>query len=227
MKKFYLIILCSCLAISASAQRASSSSSSFFSVERSDNPITFGVTAGLNIANMSFKQSGLSISPDSRTGFNVGLTVDIPLLESIYVKSGLLYTAKGCKFEDDGYDVEYTPAYLEIPILASYRYDFSDVTQLEFNVGPYLAYGIGGKAKYKDDEYDDEDEEDFFGDDSQTKRFDAGLQIGAGITVGTHYYLGVSYQWGLSNVLSNNHDGHEDGLKIRNNNFMINLGYKF
>jgi hypothetical protein len=184
MKKYLLIAVCAVMALSASAQRArSSSTSTFFSSERSDAPITFGITTGLNIANMTFDQDGLSISPDSRTAFNIGLTVDIPLLESIYIKSGLFYTGKGCKFEDKYSDVVYSPAYLEIPILASYRYDFSEAAQMQLNFGPYLAYGIGGKAK------DDDDEEDFFGSDSDTNRFDAGLQIGAGITVNQHYYF--------------------------------------
>jgi len=222
MKKYLLIAVCAVMALSASAQRArSSSTSTFFSSERSDAPITFGITTGLNIANMTFDQDGLSISPDSRTAFNIGLTVDVPLLESIYIKSGLFYTGKGCKFEDKYGDVVYSPAYLEIPILASYRYDFSEAAQMQLNFGPYLAYGIGGKAK------DDDDEEDFFGSDSDTNRFDAGLQIGAGITVNQHYYFGVAYQWGLTNVMSNNHDKSNDGLTIHNKNFMINVGYTF
>ena len=37
--------------------------------------------------------------------------------------------------------------YLEIPVLASYRYNFSDAAQLQINVGPYFAYGVGGKIK--------------------------------------------------------------------------------
>lgn len=90
---------------------------------------------------------------------------------------------------------------------------------MQFNVGPYLAYGIGGKVKVTDGS--DEDEEDFFGDDSGAKRFDAGLHIGAGITVAQHYYLGVAYQWGWVNI------NEDSDLTVKNKNFMINLGYIF
>lgn len=220
MKKYLLIAACVMMALSVSAQRArSSSTSTFFSSERSDAPITFGVTAGLNVANMSFEDDGVSISPSSYTSFNVGLTVDIPLLESVYIKSGLFYTGKGCKYEHKSDDVKLTPSYLEIPILASYRYDFNETAQVQFNFGPYFAYGIGGKSKYEEEKKTYET--DFFGSDSDTKRFESGLQIGAGITVSQHYYFGVAYQWGLTNVFD------DDDLTVHNKNFMINLGYNF
>ncbi len=38
------------MALTASAQRASSSSSSFFSTEKSDQGVTFGIRAGLNLS---------------------------------------------------------------------------------------------------------------------------------------------------------------------------------
>lgn len=213
MKKYFLIIACAFVALSASAQRARSSSTSFFSTEKADAPISFGITAGVNFANMSFSADGYSASPDSRTAFNVGLTVDIPMLESLYIKSGLLYSSKGCKFDDE----TWSPAYLEIPILASYRYDFSEAAQLQFNVGPYLAYGIGGKYKY--DGYGDDEEEDFFDDD--TNKFDCGLQFGLGVTFAKHFNIGVSYQFGLTKVFD------DDDVSVKNNNLMINLGYTF
>lgn len=214
MKKYLLLAICAVMALGASAQRASSSSSTFFSSKRAEAPIRFGITAGLNIAGQTWKDDDFSYSPDSRLGFNVGLTVDFPILESLYIKSGLLYTTKGSKTEDDGDEEKLSPAYLEIPILASYRYDFSDAAQWQLNFGPYIAYGIGGKYKYGDYE------EDYFGDDG-AKRFDLGLQIGTGITLGQHYNIGIAYQFGLVNTVD---DGDET---LKNHNFMINLGYIF
>lgn len=214
MKKYLLLAICAVMTLGASAQRASSSSSTFFSSKRAETPVRFGITAGLNIAGQTWKDGDISYSPDSRLGFNVGLTVDFPILESLYIKSGLLYTTKGSKDEDDGYEEKLSPAYLEIPVLASYRYDFSDAAQWQLNFGPYIAYGIGGKYKYGDYE------EDYFGDDG-AKRFDLGLQIGTGITLGQHYNIGIAYQFGLVNTVD---DGDET---LKNHNFMINLGYIF
>jgi len=148
---------------------------------------------------------------ESRIGFNVGVNVDIPLLQSLYVQTGLYATQKGFKAEEG--DGKATPLYLEIPILASYRYNFSDATQWQFNIGPYLAYGISGK----------EGDYDFFGDGEDQaggKRFDMGLQIGSGVTF-NKFYVGCAYEFGLTDVYD------EEDWSIKNSNFMINLGYNF
>lgn len=224
MKKLFITLVCAAFALTVSAQRASSSSSSFFSTEKSDQSVTFGVRAGVNFSNMSFSEDGVSLSLNSHTGFNAGVVVDIPLMQSLYVQSGLFYTVKGCEAIEDDEKYTMSPSYLEIPVLASYRYDFSDAAQLQINVGPYFAYGIGGKCTRTEGgrDYDI----DFFGgeDDDESmemKRFDVGLQIGAGITLAQHYYLGVAYEFGFASM------SRYDALSIKNNNFMINLGYQF
>lgn len=148
MKKILLIAVCAVCSLTASAQRASSSSSSFFSTEKADQGITFGIRAGLNMANMSASEDGVSASPESRTSFHVGVIADIPLMQSLYIQSGLFFQNKGYKFDDEEKETA-KPMYLEIPILASYRYNFSDAIQLQINAGPYFAYGIGGKVKYE------------------------------------------------------------------------------
>jgi len=213
MKKILLTMVCAVCALTASAQRASSSSSTFFSTEKSDQPITFGVRAGVNFSNFT----GGEGSTDSRVGFNVGVNVDIPLMQSLYLQTGLYATQKGAKAEGDGWEEKVNPLYLQIPVLASYRYNISDATQLQVNFGPYFAYGISGKYKSEDGECD------FFGDDEDQfggKRFDAGLQVGAGITL-SKFYLGCAYEFGLTKVFDT-----EDS-KSKNSNFMINVGYNF
>jgi len=217
MKKLFLIAVCAFSALTMSAQRASSSSSSFFSTEKSSESVRFGIRAGLNFATMT----GDDLDVDSRTSFHVGVIADIPLLQSLYIQSGLYLTDKGFKIEDDGDEFSVKPMYLEIPVLASYRYNFSDATQLQFNVGPYFAFGVGGKAKYKED--GEEYEEDFFGDDEDQfggKRFDCGLQVGLGLTFAKHIYVGGAYEFGFTKVT----DG---SAKPKNSNWMVSVGYTF
>lgn len=196
MRKKLLIIACVFCALTASAQRASSSSSSFFSTEKVDGGITFGIRAGVNMANISGSDSdGSSYSPGSRTSFHIGVTADIPIMQSLYVQTGLFFQNKGYKFEetDDYYDDYYKttetakPMYLEIPVLASYRYNVSDAMQLQINFGPYFGYGIGGKMKEERiiNGENKSEESDYFGDADETcgyKRFNCGLQVGAGLT---------------------------------------------
>lgn len=227
MKKVFLIAACAVFSLAASAQRASSSSSSFFSTDKAEQPVRFTIRGGVNFANIGVSGGGESESLGSRTAFNAGVGVDIPIIESFYVQTGLFFTSKGYKRTEDRGDTCFTakgnPAYLEIPILASYRYNFNDATQLEVNVGPYLAFGIGGKDKLEEKTEAaviETEENDFFNDD--VKKFDMGLQVGLGVTFLKHVYLGVAYEFGFVNMFKDS-----DGESAKNRNFMINLGYKF
>lgn len=227
MKKVFLIAACAVFSLAASAQRASSSSSSFFSTDKAEQPVRFTIRGGVNFANIGVSGGGESESLGSRTAFNAGVGVDIPIIESFYVQTGLFFTSKGYKRTEDRGDTRFTakgnPAYLEIPILASYRYNFNDATQLEVNVGPYLAFGIGGKDKLEEKTETaviETEENDFFGD--EVKKFDMGLQVGLGVTFLKHVYLGVAYEFGFVNMFKDS-----DGESAKNRNFMINLGYKF
>jgi opacity protein-like surface antigen len=227
MKKVFFIAACAVFSLAASAQRASSSSSSFFSTDKAEQPVRFTIRGGVNFANIGVSGGGESESLGSRTAFNAGVGVDIPIIESFYVQTGLFFTSKGYKRTEDRGDTRFTakgnPAYLEIPILASYRYNFNDATQLEVNVGPYLAFGIGGKDKLEEKTEAaviETEENDFFNDD--VKKFDMGLQVGLGVTFLKHVYLGVAYEFGFVNMFKDS-----DGESAKNRNFMINLGYKF
>ena len=93
MKKLFVAAVCAVFALTASAQRASSTSSSFFSTEKADEGVRFGVRAGLNFANLS----GDHLDLDSRTSFHVGVIADIPLMQSLYIQTGLYFQSKGAK----------------------------------------------------------------------------------------------------------------------------------
>lgn len=229
MKKFFMTLACAVIALTASAQRASSSSSSFFSTEKANLPVTFGIRGGLNIASMSMEGNDAK----SKAGFNAGVAVDFPIMESFYVQSGLYYTTKGLKVEyneldyhggTNSYEDKVNIGYLEIPILASYRYNFDDANQLQFNFGPYFAFGLHGKVKEKETSYDGrtfEDDYDWYDDNDDAKRFDMGLQLGLGVTLAKHYYVGIAYEFGLISQVKDS-DGN-----FKNKNFMVNVGYQF
>ena len=227
MKKLVLTAVCVLGMITASAQRASSTSTSFFSTEKADQDVTIGIRAGLNFTNMT---GDIDENYGMRTAYHVGVIADIPLMQSLYIQTGLYLQNKGTKldYEEDGYYEKdtYSPMYLQIPILASYRYNFSDAMQLQVNFGPYFAYGIGGKDKYEygyDGEVEEKFEYDVFGDEGEFKRFDCGLQVGAGLTFARHYYIGFTYEFGLTNIA----DAEDDDFNVKNNNFMLSVGYNF
>ncbi|MBD5322509.1 MAG: PorT family protein [Bacteroides sp.] len=233
MKKLFLAAIAAICALGVSAQRASDSSEfSFWDGEQSEQKIVIGPRVGLNVSNYS--ATNMEFEGDkSKIGFNVGVAVEFPIVRSFYINTGLFYTTKGIKFEDSGYDWKetetYNAGYIELPVYASYRLNFAEASQLQINFGPYLAYGVNGKVTWKQN--DDGDVEkysyDLFGTDENQagfKRFDCGLGVGIGYTF-NRIYLGMTYQFGLVNVL----DSEEYGklAKMKNRNFNISIGYNF
>ncbi len=206
MKKVFMFLALALATMSVSAQ-----------------DVTIGVRAGLNFANMSEE----GVSPDSRLGLHAGVVFDIPVAENFFVQPGLFLSQKGAKMTEkvDGVKVEanLTPLYLEVPVLASYRIPLSEKVKLHLNAGPYLAYGISGKTKAEAAAggYKESAEVDLFGDEGSAKRFDAGVQIGAGLGFLNNYYAGIAYEWGVTNI------SQTTSGKTKNRNFMISLGYNF
>lgn len=242
MKKLLLIVMCAVCVLTASAQRigSSSASSSHKGYNKEKKSVIFGVRAGMNISNND-GNIGDYDDFNSRIGFNFGINVDIPVSNVFYLQTGLFVTQKGAEEEivEDEYresktEVKANPLYLQIPVLASFRYDITDIAQLQFNLGPYFAYGIQGTLKITESyEYNDEDNVyvlDFFDDDYGIggKRFEVGLQIGAGVTV-NKFYIGCTYEHGLTNAFEYKYKNNNKYVKDKgkNSNFMINVGYNF
>ncbi len=217
MKKVVLVAFAMMIALSGFAQVM------LWDSEVPEKRVTWGVRGGLNVSNIHVSVDKLGVSLDSKVGYRFGVSADISIVNSFAISTGLYYSAKGAKsdggFVDDEGDfvdakVTFSPAYIELPIYASYRLNFAEASQLQINFGPYLAYGVNGKAKMGDEKVD------VFGDDG-LRRFDAGLGVGAGYTY-QHFYVGFDYQFGLANIADTGGFG-----KITNRNFNISVGYNF
>ena len=115
--------------------------------------------------------------------------------------------------------------YLELPVNVQFRFNIADNTNLVIATGPYLACGVGGKAKFDGDasvggiHINGDDKIDTFGDDGlDYNRFDAGWNIGLGVEFGK-IHVGLDTQLGFCKVM--------DGDAPHNANIGITLGYKF
>lgn len=109
------------------------------------------------------------VSYSSQTGFTAGLSVDVRLYKNFYLTSGVNYTQVKYtnKFEQpindaiiktinrnvyqgnvtNNYKEDYTVGWLEIPILASYRFVLTKTGSLHLNFGPYFSIGLHSKMK--------------------------------------------------------------------------------
>ena len=203
----------------------------FAAIANAQGKLGFTVEAGLNLSKFggdtSDGESSLLYGDcEMKPGFQIGVMVDVPFTDAIYLKSGLKYTQLGSKSEwkDDNEDTtdKVILGCLQLPILFSYRYAISNSIELQGNVGPYLAVALHGKYKYECDEnghHYESDEDIEFGD--EFKRFDFGLVLPSiGVKI-SNFYVGVSNEIGLINLSA------DDDFKFHNYCFSINVGYTF
>lgn len=167
---------------------------------------------GMNFSNMT-KDSEAKALP----GFHLGVGMDYGFSENWSLQSGLLISSKGYKYKEGEYKETTRPIYLDIPILAAYKFNISDNTKFVINAGPYLAFGLGGKVKY--DGVDESDK--VFGDDGWN-RFDLGLQYGIGLELSDRYLINLTGQNGFICPWD-----VDEGDKPKNMTFSIGVGYRF
>ena len=166
---------------------------------------------GMNFSNMT-KLDETKALP----GFNLGVGMDYGFSENWSLQSGLMISSKGFKYKEGDWKSKFRPIYLDIPILAAYKFNISDNTKFVINAGPYLAIGLGGKNK----ETDEEDVKLFDKDGYDWKRFDLGIQYGIGLELSDRYLINLTGQNGFISPV----DGGDDP---KNMTFTIGVGYRF
>lgn len=173
---------------------------------------------GMNFSNMTKMDESKALP-----GFTMGVGMDYGFSENWSFQSGLMITSKGYKFKYGDEKATARPIYLDIPILAAYKFNISDNAKLVINAGPYMAIGLGGKYK---EHWDGGDDWKIFDDKGEDcKRFDLGIQYGVGVELGEHYLVNFTGQNGFISPF-NYPDGY-NGDKAKNMNFSIGVGYRF
>ncbi len=192
---------------------------------------TFGVQAGLNMANVASKTAGEKDDSKMLLGFNVGGTAEFAINDALSFQTGLILNTKGAKSEytynEGGVDVKVENKanilFLDIPLNLKYKFD-----KIYIAAGPYLGVGVTGKMKTKASAMGFSEEETIdvkFGNDAaedHVKRLDFGLNIGAGVDFGA-IGVGVQYGFGLANLQP---EGDSDNFS-KNRLLSISVAYKF
>jgi hypothetical protein len=207
-------------------------------------PWTWGVKAGVNASNITNLPQMAAETPigmaktagRNTPGFHVGVTAQYFFTRQFGLEGGLFYTRVGAKQEmkvsTNDYFLSFrtsrTPAYLQLPITAFYRFDAGSGFFLYPQAGFYLGCGTGGKVRttLKTNMTDldrlppglSTTDAGYFGDNN--RRFDAGLSFGLNLQY-HHALIGVGYDLGLATVNSTGADNH------RNTNLKVSLGYMF
>ena len=108
---------------------------------KSNEGVSLSAQFGLNLSHFTH----IDRWSDIKAGVNVGIIAEKPILKSLAVKAGVLYTMKGAIGNNDGgfggrLITTLSPSYLEIPILASYRLQYNDDVRFTFDFGPSVVY---------------------------------------------------------------------------------------
>jgi hypothetical protein len=198
------------------------------------NAQTFGIKGGLNLANMILKDDDETYSNDynMNPGFHLGLTVDVPLNDFLSFEPGLLLTTKGMKYEDEIFEVDMKAKvnlyYLDIPLTLKASYALGEGLKMFGAIGPYVDFGMSGKAKITTEYQGDKETEEVdieWGsdeDDDDLKRLDMGLTFGGGVEINS-IMIGISYDLGLSNIST----FQDYGTTSKNRVLKFSLGYRF
>lgn len=206
-------------------------------VKAQESSLQFGVKAGLNLSNASIENS--EADPKVKAGYQVGVFVDYYFTNAILLQSGLTFTTKGSDIKNlyaghvvggtgkDGDKFTYNQLYMQLPLYGGYRIGLSDDIGLLFKAGPYFAYGVGGKTKWKlaKSVFGDGTTSrkwDTFGDDEYDglKKFDIGIGFGVNAEF-KKMLVGIDCEFGLRDIASYLEE------KYKNQNVSFTVGYKF
>ncbi len=173
----------------------------------------FGVRVGMNIANMTFKQDGVSATPNSVVRPLVAFSYEKSLMEALplYFETGLGIAGYGTSIADGAMKVN--AYYFEAPALVNYHFGLTDDIALIPYLGLSMRVGFAGKVKVG------AEKGDTFGDGG-FNRFDMGVRAGIGVE-----WLRYSFRFGYDAGFINLSDVSD--ITVRNKTFQLQLGYRF
>ncbi len=180
------------------------------------------IQGGINLANVSTSASGETQSNHMLTTFNAGILGRINIAAPLAFETGLLLDGRGAKSKNTSsgnnyYTAKFNPLYLEVPANLVLKLPLQNTSNIFINAGPYIAMGIAGKSKIDGNvagvEFHSSENIKFTSTDpnqndqaySKLKRFDYGVNLGAGIDVGK-ILLKVNYGLGLAKINSTQTD---------------------
>lgn len=184
---------------------------------------SFGFRGGVNFYNINGENtSGDKLKNKIKTGFNAGVTLDVPVAPDFYFQPGLLFSTKGAKLENTS-DASVKLNYLELPLNLLYKPTLG-TGKLLMGFGPYLGYGLSGKVENGSSMADVKFEKNA-GNAANTvyyKPLDAGANLLFGYEFASKLSAQLNAQLGLVNL-----NAYNNNAKFKNTGFGVSLGYKF
>ena len=195
----------------------------------------FGLLGGVNFQNLNGKDaSGATLENDMIIGYHVGFNVQLPIVPEFYFQPGLLFSTKGAKTVTGPVTSTYSLSYLELPLNFVYK-GLLGAGYVMVGFGPYLGYGIMGKANHEGGSLSYDNDIEFTntieaGDPLTTTYFKP-LDVGGNVFVGYEMAGGLFFQLnsqlGLLTINPEDNRFPDNDLAIKNTGFGLSLGYRF
>lgn len=178
---------------------------------QAQNKIQFGVKAGLNVANT---RTTPALPPDvnmkSRIGFNAGVFANIMAAKNFAIQPEAYYSSEGYKGVQGGTVAKLNMDYINIPVLAQYK--FGNGFRVE--AGPQIGFLLSAKSVLDDQKDDVKD---------MCKSIAFSIPFGAGYLSPIGLGLNARYNLGLTNFIDQS--GSDQSAKI--SVFQFGLFYQF
>lgn len=193
---------------------------------------SFAILGGLNFQNLNGKDfNGDKLENSLILGYHGGVNTQIPVAPEFYFQPGLMFSTKGAK-ESELAD-KLRLSYVEMPLNFVYKALLGN-GYFMLGFGPYIAYGVGGKATWESDlgtaEYDVKFKKEDSSSSANTlyfRPFDAGGNIFAGYELPGGLFFQFNTQLGMLNINWENEMIPDDKSVLKNTGFGLSAGYRF
>lgn len=181
--------------------------------------IRFGIKAGLNVSDIIKGDGNNNFDTKTKTGFNAGITLDIPLIAGLAFTPEVLYAQKGYKLTSSVGDFTQTTNFIDVPILASFRLGSA------FNIvaGPQVSFLLSTKNKFENG-FGAVEQTEVENDSDRFKKSLVGGLIGFRYDVNQKFDIHGRYALDFQ---KNNENGTTSTPEYRNQVFSVGVGVKF
>jgi len=195
---------------------------------------SFAILGGVNFQNLNGEDnSGKELENDLLIGYHAGVNIQIPVAPEFYFQPGLMFSTKGAE-SVSVLTPTYKLSYVELPLNFVYKGQVGN-GYFMVGVGPYVAYGIGGKAIYEVGSVKSESDVTFknevvLGDPLMAvyvKPFDAGGNIFFGYELAGGLFMQLNAQLGMLDIKPDHYLNPDDSSTLKNTGYGISLGYRF
>jgi len=196
--------------------------------------VSFAILGGVNFQNLTGKGiNGDKLENDLLIAYHAGVNIQVPVAPEFYFQPGLLFSIKGAEGTYGSLTGKLKISYIELPLNFVYKGALGN-GYVMVGFGPYIGYGIGGKASIESQSTTIETDIEFknvveTGDPVLVafRALDAGGNVFAGYQMASGLFFQVNTQLGMLKINPEDKRIPDDKSSVKNTGFGLSLGYRF